>query len=114
MSRPIYTYNRIDTDGNILDSGTAKFYAKTYGISYQVIYESYKNNRLVGRSFRFTKGEMIPQPEKRVVKERAIKENAEGLKAKTTSEIYKFAGAYHELIYGSSGKLINTIFLRTA
>lgn len=112
MSRPIYTYNRIDTDGNILDSGTAKFYAKTYGISYQVIYESYKNNRLVGRSFRFTKGEMIPQPEKR---RSSTREKTRGLIPKTKSEIYTMdCGVVVELIYGSSGNLINTKFLKQA
>lgn len=115
MTRIVFKYNRLDLQGNIIDSGTANHYVKEYGFFIAQILGSAKNGTLIRKQFRFVKDLNSPQPVKRIREYKPKqKEKTERLVPKTTKEVYLFGGAYHELIYGSSGNLILTKFLKQA
>jgi hypothetical protein len=107
MSRHSYIYNRLDTDGSVIDSGTCKFYNETYGFHYSSILDSAKYGRLIRKSFRFAVDTTVSVPVK-VKREK----NDMGKEVPLIREYYVFpkSKVRAELVY-QSGKLIKTKFL---
>lgn len=103
MKAKIFQFRRLN--GKVLFEGTAVEVSKYSGIKYSNIHSYAKRGTI-------NKGEYYiseTDREKSVICGRPTKEDS--LKDKTRKERYELKGIKMDLIYGTSGKLVKTIFL---